>query len=61
MTFFPVDFTRLPELIAVNFLRWKHRNPADGLEKLSDRTLKDIGFTERPRRGLDLVKPFWMP
>jgi uncharacterized protein YjiS (DUF1127 family) len=61
MTIFPFELTRLPEVIAVNFLRWKRRNRGDELERLSDRTLEDIGLAERPRRSFDGVKPFWMP
>lgn len=61
MTILPLEFTRLPELIAANFLRWKHRNPGVDLQDLSDRTLKDVGLAEPLKRDLDSVKPFWMP
>jgi len=61
MTIFPLEFTRLPELFAVNLVRWKRRNAGVDLRDLSDRTLEDIGMTASPKRDLDAVKPFWMP
>jgi uncharacterized protein YjiS (DUF1127 family) len=60
MTIFPVNIARIPELISLNFLRWKRRRFSTDLEKLSERSLKDIGL--RPtRRDYEAVKPFWMP
>jgi uncharacterized protein YjiS (DUF1127 family) len=60
MTIFSVNIARLPELIGLNFLRWKRHHFSTDLEKLSDRSLKDIGL--RPTgRDYEAVKPFWMP
>lgn len=61
MTIFSLEITRLPELIGVNLLRRQIRNPGVDLRDLSDRTLRDIGVPEPPKRDLDAVKPFWMP
>ena len=61
MTIFPRELTRLPELIAGNFIRWSYRSPRGDLHNLSDKDLRDIGMAEPLRRDLDAVKPFWMP
>ena len=60
MTIFSLDITRVPELVAVNLLRWKRHYESAKLENLSDRSLEDIGL-EPPRRDFNAVKPFWMP
>ena len=60
MTILSLDFVRFPELIFVSFRRWARRRANAEVEKLSDRTLEDIGL-EPPRRDFDAVKPFWMP
>jgi len=61
MSIFPLDFTRYPELVAVNFLRWRRRMACAELENLSDKSLEDIGLAKQSRRDLDTVNPFWMP
>jgi uncharacterized protein YjiS (DUF1127 family) len=57
---FSFNIMRFPELIALNFVRWNRRYGNAELEKLSDRSLQDIGLTPT-RRDFDSVKPFWMP
>ncbi len=61
MTIFSLEFSRLPDLVAGQFSRWKHGHSGPHLEDLSDRTLADIGLAEPLKRDLDPVKPFWMP
>lgn len=61
MSIFALDFTRYPELVVVNFLRWRRQMGRAELDKLSDKNLEDIGFTKKSGRDLDSVKPFWMP
>ena len=58
MTIFPLDITRFSELATVSLLRWRRHYESDELEKLSDRSLEDIGL-EWPRQAFDAVKPFW--
>jgi uncharacterized protein YjiS (DUF1127 family) len=60
MTIFPINVARIPELISLNFVRWKRHYVSAELEKLSDRSLEDVGLTPT-RRDFDAVKPFWMP
>jgi len=60
MTIFALGLSRLTDLIAVCFGRWKRQIRGATLDNLSDRGLKDIGI-EPYRRDFDTVKPFWMP
>jgi uncharacterized protein YjiS (DUF1127 family) len=60
MTIFPINVARFPDVISFNFFRWKRRYVSAELEKLSDRSLEDVGL-KPPRRDFDGVKPFWMP
>ena len=60
MTIFSLNIARFPELISLKFLRWNRPYANAELEKLSDRSLEDIGL-KPTRRGFDGVKPFWMP
>jgi uncharacterized protein YjiS (DUF1127 family) len=60
MTIFQLDIARLPDVIAVYFVRWKRRYAPTALDNLSDQTLQDIGLPPS-ERDLDAVKPFWMP
>ena len=59
MTIFPLDVTRFSELATVSLLRWRRHYESAELEKLSDRSLEDIGL-ERPRQAFNSVKPFWI-
>jgi hypothetical protein len=60
MTIPQLDLSRFSDFLAVYLFRWKHDFADARLENLSDESLKDIGI-EPCRRGLDRVKPFWMP
>ena len=60
MTIFSLNIARFPELISLKFLRWNRPYASTELEKLSDRSLADIGL-KPTRRGFDGGKPFWMP
>jgi hypothetical protein len=60
MTIFPLDLSRISDLMTVCVVRWKFHFADARLENLSDQSLKDIGI-EPSRRNFDTVKPFWMP
>jgi hypothetical protein len=60
MTIFPHAITCFPAWVTPYLLRGKRHYDSAELEKLSDRSLQDIGL-EVLKRDFGTLKPFWIP